>query len=61
MIGRRRARLAPRRCKARGAQYTIMSVILRTAAAARPAPRHATLVDLLALLMLLAGSVVWPH
>ena len=60
MIGRRRARMAPRRCKTRGAQYLIMSATRRTATA-RAAPRRATLLDWLAFLMLLAGSVVWPH
>jgi hypothetical protein len=39
-----------------------MSVTRRTAALiTRAVPRRATLVDWLALLMLLAGSVVWPH
>ena len=56
--------MAPRRCKTRGAQYIIMSATRRTAtatASARSAPRRATLLDWLAFLMLLAGSVVWPH
>jgi hypothetical protein len=62
MIGRRRARMAPRRCKTRGAQYLIMRATRRTASAsARSALRRATLLDWLAFLMLLAGSVVWPH
>ena len=38
-----------------------MNAIRRAAAATRRNPLRATLVNWLALLMLLAGSVVWPH
>jgi hypothetical protein len=52
-----------RRAAARlGARNTLMSVTRRSPALiTRAAARRATLVDWLALLMLLAGSVVWPH